>query len=121
MNDLESLELKISKFLRIGVLVAGSFMLVGWLIHLFMQGSSLEALKNYHAITLNETLRLAIATKSWSEIIAYLGLIILIALPLIRVFLTAFLFMKQKEYLLAVIASIVLVALIISFSLGIEL
>jgi len=97
MNELESLELKISKFLRIGVMVAGLFMLAGWLTHLVMQGPSLEALKIYHAITLDETLRTAVATKAWSEIVAYLGLIILIALPLIRVFLTAFLFIKQKE------------------------
>ena len=121
MNELESLELKISTFLRIGVIMAGLFMFTGWIVHLVMQGPSLEALRSYHAITLDETLRSAITSRAWSEIIAYLGLIILIALPLIRVFLTAFLFIKQKEYLLASIASVVLIALVISFSLGIEL
>ena len=121
MDELESLELKISKFLRLGVIVAGVFMFVGWMAQLAFQDHSIELLKTYHAISLEETLRIAIDKKQWSELIAYLGLAILIALPITRVFLTAFLFLKQKEYVLAGIASFVLIALIVSFTLGIEL
>lgn len=121
MDELESLELKISKFLRFGVIVAGVFMFVGWMGQLAFQGQSIELLKTYHAISLEETLRMALEKKAWAELIAYLGLFILIALPIIRVFLTAFLFVKQKEYILAGIASFVLIALIVSFTLGIEL
>ena len=115
------LELRIAKFLRVGVLVAGLFMLIGWLSHLYFQGSSFEVFKTYQAVSLNETLKLAIANNAWTELLAYLGLGILISLPITRVFLTAFLFLKQKEYLLAAIATFVLVSLIVSFSLGIEL
>lgn len=121
MDQLESLELKISKFLRLGVLVAGIFMLIGWLSHLFTQPDNFELFKTYHATTLSETLHSAYANGSWGELTAYLGLVILISLPITRVLLTALLFVKQKEYLLAGIASFVLIALVISFSLGIEL
>ncbi|AUN99546.1 DUF1634 domain-containing protein [Bacteriovorax stolpii] len=121
MDQLESLELKISKFLRLGVLVAGLFMLVGWISQSVTQPDSLLALKTYHSSTLSETLSNAWTTNSWGVLISYLGLAILISLPITRVFLTAVLFLKQKEYLLAGIAAFVLVALIVSFSLGIEL
>lgn len=121
MDELESLELKISNFLRIGVLVAGLLMLIGWLTQLIFNGTSFELLKTYNAISFNETFKNAIHNNLWSELIAYLGLIILMTLPIIRVFLTAILFVKQKEYILAGIASFVLIALLISFSLGIEL
>lgn len=121
MDELESLELKISKFLRIGVLAAGFLMLIGWLTQVIFNGTSFELLKTYHEISFNETLKIAINNNSWTELIAYLGLITLISLPIIRVFLTAILFVKQKEYILAGVASFVLIALLISFSLGIEL
>lgn len=121
MDELESLELKISKFLRVGVLLSGLLMLTGWIAQLIAKGSSFELFKTYNAASIQETLKIAIANNSWSELIAYLGLIILIALPITRVFLTAFLFLKQKEYVLAGIASFVLIALLVSFSLGIEL
>lgn len=121
MDQLESLELKISKFLRIGVFVAGFLMLIGWLAQLFYNGQSFDRFKIYQAASLDKTLKMAVANNSFFELIAYLGLIILISLPITRVLLTALLFLKQKEYLLAGIASFVLIALIISFSLGIEL
>ncbi len=121
MDQLESLELRISKFLRLGVLVAGLFMLIGWISQSINQADSLIALKTYHSSTLSETLSNAWTTSSWGVLISYLGLAILISLPITRVFLTAVLFLKQKEYLLAGIAAFVLVALIVSFSLGIEL
>ena len=121
MDELESLELRISKFLRAGVLISGLLMLIGWLAQLLSSGSSLELLKTYNAVSLEETFKIIMANNLWFEFIAYLGMIILISLPIIRVFLTAFLFLKQKEYVLAGIASFVLIALIVSFSLGIEL
>ncbi len=121
MNQLESLELKISKFLRIGVLVAGLFMLIGWISQSMSAPESLLALKTYHSSSLSETLANAWYSQAWGSLASYLGLAILISLPITRVFLTAVLFIKQKEYLLAGIAFFVLIALIASFSLGIEL
>lgn len=121
MDELESLELKISKFLRIGVLVAGLLMLIGWIGQLLTKGSSFELFQTYKAISIQETIKIVITNNSWTEFIAYIGLIILIALPITRVLLTAFLFFKQREYILAGIASFVFIVLLISFSLGIEL
>lgn len=121
MDELESLELRISKFLRFGVLLSGLLMLIGWTAQLLTKGSSLDLLKTYNAVSLQETLSIIISNKMWPELIAYIGLFTLIILPITRVFLTAFLFLKQKEYILAAIASFVLIALLVSFSLGIEL
>ena len=121
MDELESLELRISKFLRAGVLISGLLMLIGWIAHLLSHRSSFELLKTYNAVSLEETFRTSVNNRLWCGFISYLGLIILISLPIIRVFLTAILFLKQREYVLAGIASFVLIALLVSFSLGIEL
>lgn len=121
MDRLESLELKISKFLRIGVFVAGAFMFIGWLSHSLTQPDSFENLRTYQPIHLIATLKEAWQQRAWGVLISYTGLAMLISLPITRVFLTAVLFIKQKEFLLAGIAFFVLAALIVSFSLGIEL
>lgn len=121
MGPQESLELKISKFLRAGVIVAGIFLLIGWLSNFFHHGFSIQLLQVYHSVTLIDSINIIIANKDWGDLIAYIGMGILILLPITRVFLTAYLFLKQKEYLLAGIAAFVMIALLVSFSLGIEL
>ncbi len=121
MDQLESLELKISKFLRLGVLCSGFFLLVGWLANFNFENASPEKFKTYSPVDMFTSIELAIMDGNWALLISYLGLIILISLPMIRVFLTAFLFLKQKENILACIAGFVLLALIVSFSFGIEL
>lgn len=118
---MDDLELRISKFLRAGVITAGIFLFIGWMSLLFANGSSFVTFQTYHAIPLSESLGAALDAHSWTIIIAYVGLIILISLPILRVMLTAFIFLKQKEYLLAGIAGFVLITLILSFALGIEL
>ncbi len=121
MGPQESLELKISKFLRAGVLLAGIFLAIGWISNLFLHGFNYEHLQTYHELSLLDALKAIVARGNWGDLIGYIGLGILIFLPISRVFLTAWLFIKQKEYLLAGIAGFVLVALIVSFTLGIEL
>lgn len=121
MNDIESLELKISKFLRAGVIVACILLLAGWISQIKFSGSTFYNFQIYGEIPLNELLEYYIRRKEWGVLIAYSGLVILISLPMIRVFLTAFLFLRQKEYVLAGIASIVLISLIVSMLLGIDL
>ena len=118
---MDDLELKISKFLRAGVIIAGIFLSIGWMSLLYYNGSTFETLKIYHEAPLMGALGAALDAHSWTIIIAYLGLVILISLPILRVFLTAIIFVKQKEYLLAGIAGFVLITLIVSFTLGIEL
>jgi uncharacterized membrane protein len=53
-------------------------------------------------------------------LLSYAGLIALISLPVLRVLLTMILFLKQKEYILAVVAALVLIGLFVSFTFGME-
>ena len=121
MNDIETLELKIAKFLRAGVIVACLFLFGGWMSQIKLSGNSFYNFQIYGEIPLNELLEYYIRRKEWGALVTFGGLVTLISLPMIRVFLTAFLFLRQKEYILAGIAAIVLISLIISMTLGIDL
>ena len=114
-------ELMISQFLRSGVLISGACLLIGLIGEMLTTGTSLEAFKQYSRVPLKESLDWAVLLGNRYTIISYVGLIVLVSLPVIRVFLTAILFFKQKERLLASIAMIVFIALISSFFLGIDL
>jgi uncharacterized membrane protein len=119
--ELLDLELKISKLLRWGVLLAGALMLLGWMSFLDFSQNPLANFHDYKGENLKLSLESAVEHHQWGLLIAYAGLTILICLPLLRVFMTGILFVKQKERILAVVAFIVFVILILSFSLGIEL
>lgn len=121
MNNIESLELKIAKFLRVGVIVAGIIMFAGWMAQIKLTGDPFFNFQTYDHIPLQNLIGLHIRNKQWGALVAYAGLAALISLPIIRVFLTAILFVRQKEFLLALIAMTVLIGLIFSMSLGIEL
>lgn len=120
-TELENLELKISKFLRYGVLVSGFFLAIGWISNFSLTENPYEHFKFYDYLPLQDILQLYFRNKEWGVLISYVGLGLLISLPLIRVLLTAFLFIKQKEYQLAAIATLVLICLVVSFSFGIDL
>lgn len=120
MNDTHSLELKISKFLRFGVLLAGFLMLIGIIIRFKWHGDPFFNFQFYDQIPFQKILEHHLKFGHWGQLISYLGLIVLISLPVLRVLLTAILFIAQKDYLLAFIAIIVLVSLALSFTLGIE-
>lgn len=121
MNEIESLELKIAKFLRGGVFLAGAVMFVGWCWKFKWAGNPFFNFEVYDRIPLTDLIKQHIYLKDWGLLVSYAGLLILISLPLIRVMLTAILFVKQKEYTLAAIAFIVLSGLTASMLLGIEL
>ncbi len=119
-ENIEDLEYRIAKFLRYGVILAGIVILSGWLT-LFKFSNTFYTFKFYDKLPLIDIIPFHIYRGNWGILLAYLGLIILISLPLIRVVLTAVLFIKQKEYTLATIAIIVSISLIFSMLLGIEL
>ena len=121
MKDLVTLELKISKFLRLGVIFAGALMLIGWLMEIEFSRDPFIVFKSYDHIPFQDILQIHLKNQQWGYLISYAGLLSLIVLPVIRVLLTAVLFIKQKEKLLAAIAFFVLAGLFISFSFGIEL
>jgi uncharacterized membrane protein len=121
MNQIESLELKIAKFLRVGVIIAGILMLLGWLMQVRFISNPFYVFDTYDQIPFVDLVRYHIFRKNYGAILSYVGLIALICLPVIRVFLTAILFIKQQEFKLSLIALVVLVGLIFSMALGIEL
>lgn len=121
-NDgLLSLEYKIANLLRWGVLLAGGFLFVGWMSFLDFSQNRLASLHEYTDVSLSESLQTALQHSQWGLLMAYMGLALLVSLPLLRVLMTAFLFIQQKEKLLATVAFFVFAILLLSFSLGIEL
>ncbi|KYG61103.1 DUF1634 domain-containing protein [Bdellovibrio bacteriovorus] len=120
-KTLNRLEYRISQLLRSGVLFAGIFLLVGWLWMWWKGEQSLSSLTEYQPTSLFENLQWALLMQDRAMLISYTGLIILVSLPVVRVFLTGILFIKQKENKLALMAFAVFVVLIGSFFLGIDL
>lgn len=118
---IEELESRIAKFLRKGVVVAGVVIGIGWIISLTKMGDPFSGLQVYSKLSLMTQLELAFMDQDFGKMISYLGLVMLISLPLIRVVLTVYLFLKQKEFVMAGIGLAVLMGLLASFSLGIEL
>ncbi len=121
MNELQSLELKIAKFLRWGVVFSGVVLLIGWIMQFKLSGDPFFTFQTYDQIPFLDLLKHHIQHRNWSHLISYAGLLMLISLPLIRVLLTAFLFIKQKDFILALIALVVFLGLVSSMFLGIEL
>ncbi len=117
---LSDLELKIAKLLRIGVLIAGLFIAVGWLWDISANGDQLMQFKDYHSLSLMQSLQDCLTQGRYGLLISYLGLTVLVLLPVVRVLLTGILFLAQKERVLAAIAISVFVVLVASFSLGIS-
>jgi uncharacterized membrane protein len=118
MNDLERMELKISKFLRWGVIFSGSIIALGWMFSFKAGSNPFTNLQTYHQISLLNSLAIAFMLEEWGKLLAFFGLGMLISLPVIRVFLSVVLFLKQREKKMALIGAIVLSGLFLSFSLG---
>lgn len=120
-EDINTLELKISKFLRAGVILAGLIMLVGWIMRFKWHGNVFVNFETYDRLPFSFLIQRHFELKHWGVLIEYAGLMVLISLPIIRVFLTAYLFIRQKEFYLAWIAITVLIGLFLSMYLGFEL
>lgn len=119
-TELHRLELIVSQLLRVGVLIAGSTLAVGWLWMLWGSHPAPDV-SEYSPISFNDSLHWALIMQDKALFIALVGLGVLVLLPLIRVFLTAILFIKQKDYRFGAMAFAVFAALVFSFLLGIEI
>ncbi|XGC79471.1 DUF1634 domain-containing protein [Bdellovibrio bacteriovorus] len=119
--QLEKLELRISRFLRSGVYFAGLFLFVGWFWMWLGSEDIFAHLSDYHPQSFFEMIQWALIMNDRGILMTLAGLVILVCLPVIRVFLTGILFVKQKEYALALMAFGVFLTLIVSFFLGIEI
>lgn len=120
MNDVERMELKISRFLRWGVIGSGVVIATGWILSFKPEPDPFAHLQTYQQLKLADSLQIQFLLENWGKLIAYMGLGMLISLPVIRVILSVILLMKTKEKTMALIGATVLVGLILSFSLGIE-
>ena len=118
MNEREGMELKISKFLRIGVIFSGIIIAVGWIWSFDPSVDPFANLQTYQPLNLIDSFEISFMLQYWGRMVSYLGLMILISLPVIRVLLSILLFIQQKEKEMALIGTIVLVGLLLSFSLG---
>ena len=116
-----TLELFIAKFLRYGVLLAGVLLFIGWMSQIDFHHNTFEAFSSYREAPLADTLSQIITNRYWGLLIAYLGLGVLISLPLIRVALTAVVFIVDRDYTLALCALLVLAGLLLSFTLGYQI
>ncbi len=116
-----NLELLIAKFLRYGVLFAGFLIFVGWMSQIDLHHDVFARFQTYTHVPLATALQTIIADHNWGLLTAYLGLGVLISLPITRVALVAFVFLSERDYVLAVCAFIVLFGLALSFVLGYEI
>ncbi|MGZ3772266.1 MAG: DUF1634 domain-containing protein [Pseudobdellovibrionaceae bacterium] len=118
-NAVHQLELKISYLLRIGVLIAGFLLCLGWLWMLTHGESISGKFTDYtKPMPFPERVHWAIISNDPATLISLLGLAFLVILPILRVLMTGILFIWRKEFRLGFIAFIVFIALISSFFLG---
>lgn len=118
MSRYEEVEQRIGRFLRYGVMVAGFVILSGWLLQFDWYAETFRNFQIYEKISFINILQGHYHRQEWGALTTYLGLILLISLPLIRVLLTAYLFIIQKEFVLAGIAGFVFCTLILSMLMG---
>lgn len=110
-------ELILSNLLRIGVISAGVIVLIGAIFFFIKHGNQIP---NYHtfkfdSLNINDPLILfneLLTLKS--EAIMKLGILILIATPVLRVIVSVIAFLYEKDFMYVVFTLIVLVVLLYS-------
>ncbi len=118
MRDIEKIELKISRFLSRGVMLAGMLIFSGWLLNFDPSKDPFTSLQVYRSYSLINSFQLFVMLDEWGNILSTFGLGCLICLPVLRVLLSVILFYKHAEKKMAFIAAIVLVGLFLSFTQG---
>ncbi len=128
-NKVSDLQLLIAHTLRLGVALAAFIAAVGGIVYLIQHGS--DAMPDYTTFSYSDpTFHPAdyttldgilegighLNSRSWIQF----GVIVLILTPVMRVFLSLFDFLRERDWLYAVITAVVL-AVIIANSLGIHL
>ncbi|MCE5286136.1 MAG: DUF1634 domain-containing protein [Pelosinus sp.] len=114
MRDIGEVEIIISYFLRVGVIISSVVIILGLL--LFLQTGYSGYPENTFPITMSDVISGLLAGKPYAIMTA--GLIILMGIPVLRVALSIFAFFKEKDYLYVKITTGVFVILIISILMG---
>lgn len=115
-----NIETSIAKLLRIGVVLAGLLIATGWFFQLSFGSDVFAEFATYQTQTLNSRLEYLFAASDWPKLIGYLGLSVLVSLPIIRVLMTLSLFIKSRDYMMVVAASIVLLSIAGGILLGVS-
>lgn len=119
MKSEVDVEASISKVLRWGVLMALLFLIVGMIWQIATaERIAIESYSQYTPTPPFEVWNQLSGSGLTSQSFLYLGLITLLLLPLLRVILTAILFYWRREWMMALAATFVTVALIVGFALG---
>lgn len=113
-SKIEEMEIIISNFLRIGVVLSAIIVFIGLSMYLISGNSGYTG--SYFPTTLSEILSGFIVFKPYAIILV--GLLLLILTPVFRVGVSILVFVKEKDYLYVKITSFVFLILIISFVLG---
>ncbi len=120
-HDIQALELFIARFLRYGVLIAGALMLVGWISQISFRTDTFAQFQVYKEMRLAPTLLQLYDAREWGVLTSYLGMFVLICLPVLRVIMTLAMFLKKRDYALAGVSALVLFGLLLSVTLGLEI
>jgi len=117
----KKLEIIMSYLLRIGVIIAASFVLLGGILYLIHQGFSLPNYKTFKGEpsslkNIPDIFKNLFSFKTGA--IIQFGLILLIATPVARVTFSVIAFLYEKDYLYVVFTIIVLSILLYSFFAG---
>lgn len=113
-KEMAQVEIIIGKIMRIGVLIAAFVMLCG-LVLFFINGDG-GYLNNDYPTTLHAIWLGLGQFKAYAYMMA--GIFLLILTPVLRVVVSIYAFIVEKDHLYTWITSIVLVILIISFIIG---
>jgi uncharacterized membrane protein len=114
-KDLLQMEVAIAYVLRGGVALSGLFIAVGLVLRMFEANDS----RSMVAELLSGQPLSPTALTAWQpDYIIAIGLILLIALPIVRVAMTVFLFLKEKDYTYLAITLFVLAVLLVGVVFG---
>lgn len=108
----------IAKVFRYGIITVGILLAVGWVSQLQWTENIFTSYQSYQEKPLQITLDSAYEQEKWGLLLSYLGLAILICLPVVRVMISSILFAKRKEYRMMLLSLLVFTGLILSLVLG---
>jgi uncharacterized membrane protein len=115
-KDLQQMEIAIAYVLRGGVALSGFFIALGLALRMFETSNSQSLVSQ---LLSGQTLTASQAPVAWQpDYMITIGLILLIALPIVRVAMTVFLFLKEKDYTYLAITLFVLTVLLIGVVFG---
>ena len=115
MNNTKiDMEIIISRFLRIGMIVSAVIISIG--MGMFLVTGKSGYAGNFYPTAFNEIFQGIISLKSYAVIMA--GLLCLILLPVGRVVLSLILFYKERDFLYVKITLVVLIVLMFGFIAG---